>query len=195
METIIVGGGIAGLVAANVLADRGAKVTLLEAAPDAGGRARSEPHAGGILNLGPHALYKAGAARSVLVAAGPGHQTDRGQSTVVHVGQYLDPIAELTPAVARAHAEALIDRLLPDWRDRTKHVRFLPRSVVTHWFCAADTSGEVGRPGVRLDDDLFIAGDWVGAHGMLVDAAISSAVEAVETLFAQRDDARAYASV
>ncbi len=45
--TIVVGAGVAGLVAANVLADAGAAVTVLEAAPRVGGRVRSLQDASG----------------------------------------------------------------------------------------------------------------------------------------------------
>jgi hypothetical protein len=59
-QITIVGGGIAGLVAAIACAEEGAKVRLLEAHEQLGGRARSTegPYKA---NLGPHAMYKDGA--------------------------------------------------------------------------------------------------------------------------------------
>jgi phytoene dehydrogenase-like protein len=57
-KTIIVGGGIAGLVAAATLARAGVSVTLLESAADLGGRARTRHADGYSLNQGPHALYR-----------------------------------------------------------------------------------------------------------------------------------------
>jgi len=56
----IVGGGLAGLVAAITCAEGGARVRLLEAHAQLGGRARSKggPYKA---NLGPHALFKDGA--------------------------------------------------------------------------------------------------------------------------------------
>jgi hypothetical protein len=58
-EITIVGGGVAGLVAAIACAEEGAPVRLLEAHERLGGRARSTdgPYRA---NLGPHALYKDG---------------------------------------------------------------------------------------------------------------------------------------
>ena len=55
-EISIVGGGIAGLVAAITVAEHGGNAVLYEAAPRLGGRARTEdgPY---LANLGPHALY------------------------------------------------------------------------------------------------------------------------------------------
>jgi hypothetical protein len=59
-EITVVGGGIAGLTAAIACAEGGARVRLLEAHEELGGRARSAdgPYKA---NLGPHALYKGSA--------------------------------------------------------------------------------------------------------------------------------------
>jgi phytoene dehydrogenase-like protein len=57
----IIGGGIAGLLAAVELARSGAKVRLFESAAELGGRARTRRADGFSLNQGPHALYIAGA--------------------------------------------------------------------------------------------------------------------------------------
>jgi len=57
-ETIVVGGGFAGLSAATLLAERGARVLLLEARPHLGGRARSwvDPQTGSTVDNGQHLL-------------------------------------------------------------------------------------------------------------------------------------------
>lgn len=57
----IVGGGIAGLLAAVELARKGVKVSLFEKASEPGGRARTRNVQGFLLNQGPHALYRNGA--------------------------------------------------------------------------------------------------------------------------------------
>jgi phytoene dehydrogenase-like protein len=58
----IVGAGIAGLTAANALAQPGRQITVLEQSQHPGGRAITQQEAGFSLNLGPHALYAGGAA-------------------------------------------------------------------------------------------------------------------------------------
>ena len=63
---VVVGGGLAGLMAANLLARRGCDVRLFEGAESLGGRAQTEEHQGYSFNLGPHALYAKGDARRVL---------------------------------------------------------------------------------------------------------------------------------
>lgn len=55
---VVVGAGLAGLTAANALADRGHRVTILEQSERPGGRAITSIHRGYQFNLGPHALYR-----------------------------------------------------------------------------------------------------------------------------------------
>jgi phytoene dehydrogenase-like protein len=69
MKTIVIGGGIAGLVGAVKLARAGNAVTLFEKA-ELGGRGRSPDLGGRRVNLGAHALYRAGAAAAELKALG-----------------------------------------------------------------------------------------------------------------------------
>src|SRR5258706_817515 len=55
-DAIVVGGGFAGLAAATLLAERGARVLLLETRPYLGGRARSwvDPETGSTVDNGQH---------------------------------------------------------------------------------------------------------------------------------------------
>jgi phytoene dehydrogenase-like protein len=63
---IVVGGGLAGLAAATWLARGGAPVTLLERRAALGGRAETTVSDGYHFNMGPHALYRGGAAEAAL---------------------------------------------------------------------------------------------------------------------------------
>jgi len=60
VDVLVVGGGLAGLVAAAFAAKGGAGVRLLEASPEFGGRARTRTVAGYHLNQGAHAFYCGG---------------------------------------------------------------------------------------------------------------------------------------
>ncbi len=61
----VIGGGLAGLVAAITAADAGAPVVLHEAGPQLGGRAASGDGPYGV-NLGPHVIYEGGAVTAFL---------------------------------------------------------------------------------------------------------------------------------
>jgi glycine/D-amino acid oxidase-like deaminating enzyme len=65
-RTIVLGGGIAGLTTAAVLARAGGEVIVRETAPVLGGRGRSTDHDGTAVNMGPHAMYLAGPGITVL---------------------------------------------------------------------------------------------------------------------------------
>ena len=65
-DVIIIGGGLAGLAAATMLARSGRRVRLFEQSAALGGRARTKVQDGFYLNLGPHALYRSGQANKIL---------------------------------------------------------------------------------------------------------------------------------
>ncbi|PYR49536.1 MAG: hypothetical protein DMF89_12440 [Acidobacteria bacterium] len=67
---VVIGGGIAGLTAAALLGRTGAPVVLVEKTSALGGRAATRDRSGFLFNLGPHALYRAGALRKTLTSLG-----------------------------------------------------------------------------------------------------------------------------
>jgi len=69
-DVVVVGGGLAGLGAAAFAARGGAAVTVLERSGQAGGRARTRAQDGFLFNVGAHALYRAGHAKTALDALG-----------------------------------------------------------------------------------------------------------------------------
>ena len=66
MDVIVVGAGLAGLIAATRLARAGCSVTVLERSEGPGGRATTTREEGYSFNLGPHALYAGGALATAL---------------------------------------------------------------------------------------------------------------------------------
>jgi phytoene dehydrogenase-like protein len=74
--------------------------------------------------------------------------------------------------------EALADAVQPGWRERATMQRFLPRMVAVSAIATAAAGGLAGRPRVDRGDGLYLAGDWVGPEGWLVDAALSSGADA-----------------
>jgi len=64
--------------------------------------------------------------------------------------------------------------------------------TVVNGFPMAATGGLSGRPGVTVQDrpNVFLAGDWVGSRGMLVDASAASAEECAVHVLASSPAAR-----
>ncbi|MBU9711362.1 phytoene desaturase family protein [Evansella tamaricis] len=65
-DVVIIGGGLAGFVAANYLARNQLSILILEKNKKVGGRARTDHIRQQYFNLGPHALYKKSKAKSIL---------------------------------------------------------------------------------------------------------------------------------
>jgi len=78
----------------------------------------------------------------------------------------------------RAALEELADEVQPGWRQEATLERFLPRMVAVSAIATAATGGLSGRPGVDRGNGLYLAGDWVGDEGWLVDAALASGAAA-----------------
>jgi len=96
-RTIVVGGGLAGLTAAATLARGGHAVTVLEGAEHAGGRARSRNKDGFDINIGPHALYRAGGGLAVLKRLGlrpSGHIPRAHRAGVWRSGEIVPALGE-----------------------------------------------------------------------------------------------------
>lgn len=68
IDVAVVGGGVAGLIAAHDTARMGLGTVLFEATPDVGGRAQTRVQSGFHFNQGPHALYTRGRFRQTLEA-------------------------------------------------------------------------------------------------------------------------------
>lgn len=65
-DVVIVGGGLAGYIAANYLAKYNLSILLVEKEKSTGGRAKTKQMKKQYFNLGPHALYKNGIAAKTL---------------------------------------------------------------------------------------------------------------------------------
>jgi phytoene dehydrogenase-like protein len=105
---------------------------------------------------------------------------------VVHVMKYLGGDATEPGEGVERELEGLLDRLQPGWRGYVRQRRFLPSMTVAHALPDAASGGLAGRPGVEVAGrpGVFLAGDWVGAEGMLADASAASAAEAARRALA-----------
>lgn len=137
---IVVGAGLAGLVAANHLADAGVVVTVFDGAGHAGGRAHTTSHdtprGTALVNLGPHAVYRGGALARTMEGFGlriPGRMPNLATARVridgeVRRGSPL--LARITPTLVRLlRDQPAPDLTLRGWLDH-RNVDGLARSAV-----------------------------------------------------------------
>ena len=105
---------------------------------------------------------------------------------LIHVAEYLPPDHLDSPEHVERELEGLLDLVQPGWRKSVVYRRFLPDMITMNAMPLARLDGNLGRPGPEVADirGLFVAGDWVGDEGMLVDASLASAKEAAAKLMA-----------
>ncbi len=101
----------------------------------------------------------------------------------------LDPRQPEDPHTDVRDLEAFLDTLQPGWRDVLVKRVFLPRIEAVGALPLASTGGFAGRPAGQVPGlaNLYLAGDWVGAEGFLVDASMASARQAAELILRTRD--------
>jgi phytoene dehydrogenase-like protein len=103
---------------------------------------------------------------------------------VLHAFVQQDPRQAADPHQARADLEAFLDEAQPGWQALTVERRFLPHILASAALPLAQQGGLAGRVPHRSQDidNLFFAGDWVGAQGYLVDASLASARASAQQL-------------
>ncbi|OMF05791.1 hypothetical protein BK127_32270 [Paenibacillus sp. FSL H7-0331] len=115
--------------------------------------------------------------------------SDNPKQMVVHVMKYLRPGADSNAKQDEQELEQFLDLIQPGWRLHVIQRRFLPHLLVSHAVVAAASGGYSGRPGpvVKGRKGLFVAGDWVGAEGMLLGASLASAKSAAQCILKDKD--------
>lgn len=105
-------------------------------------------------------------------------------SALIQTAKYLPPNDPASSDEIERELEGLLDLVQPGWREAIVYRRFLPDMVVMNGMPLARFGGMRGRPNPRVDDvrGLFVAGDWVGNEGLLVDAALASARAAAQMI-------------
>ena len=78
----------------------------------------------------------------------------------------------------RQALEELADAVQPGWREQVTLERFLPRMAAVSATPTPAGGGLAGRPAVDRGEGLYLAGDWIGGEGWLVDAALASGAAA-----------------
>lgn len=98
---------------------------------------------------------------------------------VVHLMRYQPVDDDLPASVQRERLEQLA-ATMGITRGRIVEERFLARMVVAGSLPHPETGGLAGRPAVAVAEHpgVFLAGDWVGPAGLLLDAVTASGAEA-----------------
>ena len=98
---------------------------------------------------------------------------------MIHVARYLGDDTP-DPGVVERQLEGVLDHLQPGWRDVVVERRFLPHMVAASALATATEGGIRSRPGPAVAEvqNLYLAGDWIGAEGWLADASLASAAAA-----------------
>jgi len=108
---------------------------------------------------------------------------------LIHVFKQLDPRHPSDARADEAELEELLDVAQPGWRGLVVRRVFLPHMDGATALPLAGSGGFAGRPGPRVPglDGLYLAGDWVGPDGYLVDASLASGRAAARLVAAQVD--------
>ena len=101
---------------------------------------------------------------------------------LIHVAKYLGTSIEPKPREDQPELEEILDLLQPGWRQVLVKKRPLPNMVVSNAVVTAATGGLAGRPEVKIADNLYIVGDWVGKEGILSNASVASAKHAAQLI-------------
>ena len=109
-----------------------------------------------------------------------------GTGMVVHVAKYLPVGMDGEARADERQLEGVLDLLQPGWRDVVVARRFLPDLTVSHTLVTATSGGLAGRPGPAVPGvhGFYVAGDWVGGEGLLLDASAASAALASRLVLA-----------
>jgi hypothetical protein len=78
--------------------------------------------------------------------------------------------------------EDLLDFLQPGWRNVVVKKRPLPNMVLSNALVTAANNGLSGRPDPKIENNLYIVGDWVGSEGLLSTASFASAKRAAQAI-------------
>ncbi|KGX86281.1 phytoene desaturase family protein [Pontibacillus marinus] len=119
-DVVIVGGGLAGYVAANYLGKTSLNILLLEKGKKLGGRARTDVLKGQYFNIGPHALYKKGRAKPILDELDIHISGQSPKLNGVLVGEDQEYKAPFTPG-------GLFSTRFLNWRERMEWIGVLAR--------------------------------------------------------------------
>ncbi|MDU0204923.1 phytoene desaturase family protein [Paenibacillus sp. MAH-36] len=208
-DTAVIGGGLAGLIAAIELAKGGQSVIILEKAARLGGRAMTNKKNGAFFNLGGHAIYRAGQAYAILTELGVRLHGGSPSSKIMALwnNQIVPMPANLTNMLTsklltwsgkmqliqfvmkltKLDASRIPDRSLRDWAEAeisdpmVRHVFYSLCRTATY---AQDTDFQLAGPVLAqlqraLKGVLYLHGGWQTIVDQLRELAVKAGVQIV----------------
>jgi phytoene dehydrogenase-like protein len=108
-------------------------------------------------------------------------------SALIHTAAYLGSRSARDPQAAESELRGLLDLIQPGWRDEVVQARFVPDLTVSNGLATAADRRAATRIGPEVAEvpGLYVAGDWVGSEGMLLDASLASAARAADAIVAR----------
>src|SRR5579871_6653035 len=174
-DVVVVGGGLAGLTAATLVARGGRSVVLLEKGRLLGGRAGTQTRDGVHFNMGPHALYKQGDAFRILrelQVPFSGHVPSPGKSVLElkgHLYRFPTDLWTLVPSRLLTTREKWQLALMPRTLQSCDPAR-LTRTPLRDWIREHFGTGHLAL----LMEALFRLGTYAADPGQL---SASAAIE------------------
>ncbi|MFL6475053.1 MAG: hypothetical protein ACJ701_08600 [Nitrososphaera sp.] len=101
---------------------------------------------------------------------------------LIHLAKYLCTSIEPRPIEDQQELEEFLDLLQPGWRAVLVKKGPLPDMIASNALVSVAARGLAGRPDVRIADNLYIVGDWVGNEGLLSNASFASAKRAAQLI-------------
>jgi phytoene dehydrogenase-like protein len=101
---------------------------------------------------------------------------------LIHVAKYLGASIQSKPKEDGQDLEELLDLLQPGWRNVVVKKRPLPNMVLSNALVTAANGGLAGRADPKIEDNLYIVGDWVGSEGLLSSTSFASAKRAAQSI-------------
>jgi phytoene dehydrogenase-like protein len=117
-DVVIIGGGLAGYVAANYLAKTNLSILIVEKGAKVGGRARTDRIHHHDFNLGPHALYKKGKAKPILEELGVQLMGKSPKQNVTLIDYDMKYVAPFSPL-------GLLSTSYFNWQERLEWIGIL----------------------------------------------------------------------
>ncbi len=111
--------------------------------------------------------------------------TESTEHKVIHVLKYLNPFEESVPEQVKSELENFLNLLQPGWKKHVISQRFLPKMTVANALPSLELMSKYPNSQINDIRGMYVAGDWVGNEGLLVNKSLESAKKASQLILKQ----------